>query len=196
MSSRISLKRRRVRHQTRVVLLRDDVVTLQPPSEDDAPEIARAVRASLDTLTPWMPWATPAYSAETAVHWMTTSRAGGQQPFVIRDRDGVIVGACGLQQSDVANRCIQLGYWLATAHTGHGYMTRAARLVTEHALGDLGYHRVEILISVENGRSQRVAERLGARLEATLTERIDVGGAWHDAHLYAIVGAPPTNPGR
>jgi ribosomal-protein-serine acetyltransferase len=175
------------------VQLRDDVVTLQPPSEGDAPEIASAVRASLDTLTPWMPWATPAYSADTAVQWMTAARAGGQQPFVIRDPNGAIVGACGLQQADVANRCIQVGYWLATAHTGRGYMTRAARLVIAYALGELGYHRVEILISVENLRSQRVAERLGTRLETTLTERIAVAGAWHDAHLYSIVAAPPAD---
>jgi RimJ/RimL family protein N-acetyltransferase len=175
------------------VLLRDDVVSLSPPSEDDAPEIARAVRASLDTLTPWMPWATRAYSADTAVHWMTAARAGGQQPFVIRDPSGAIVGACGLQQADVANRCVQVGYWLATAHTGRGYMTRAARLLIGHALSDLGYHRVEILISVENVRSQRVAERLRARLEATLAERIEVAGAWHDAHLYSVVGALPTD---
>jgi RimJ/RimL family protein N-acetyltransferase len=171
-------------------MLADEVVTLAAPREEDAAEIADAVLASLDTLRPWMPWATPAYSAATAVHWMTTAVTSGQQPFVIRDRSGAIVGACGLQQADLANRCIQLGYWLGTAHTGRGYMTRAARLVIAHALGELAYHRVEILISVENRRSQRVAERLGAHLEATLSERIDVAGAWHDAHLYAIVRSP------
>jgi RimJ/RimL family protein N-acetyltransferase len=98
-----------------------------------------------------------------------------------------VVGTCGLLQADVPNQCIQLGYWIGKNHTGRGYSTRAARLVIEHALGDLAFHRVEIIVSVQNRPSQRVAERLGARLEATLTERLDVRGSWHDAFLYALV---------
>jgi RimJ/RimL family protein N-acetyltransferase len=134
-----------------------------------------------------MPWATPDYSADNAQQWMNAARAAGQHSFVIRDPDGTVVGICGLVNADAPNRCIQLGYWTGENHTGRGYATRAARLVIGHALGDLEFHRVEILVSVQNRPSQRVAERLGGRLEATLTERLDVRGSWHDAFLYAVV---------
>ena len=169
------------------MVLTDDVVSLSSPGEEDADGIAEAVQSSLDTLARWMPWATPDYSADSAQQWMNDARDAGHHPFVIRDPETSIVGTCGLQQADTPNRCIQLGYWIGEHHTGHGYATRAARLVIGHAFDNLAFHRVEILVSVQNRRSQRVAERLGARLEATLTERVDVRGSWHDAFLYALV---------
>jgi ribosomal-protein-serine acetyltransferase len=169
------------------MLLTDGVVQVAPPEDEDAPEVARAVQASLTTLSAWMSWATSDYTEASALGWMAHSRATGQRPFLIRDPTRAIVGGCGLQQADDANRSIQLGYWLGSAHTGRGYVTRAARLLIAHALDDLDYHRVEILIAVDNERSRRVVERLGAPLEATLRERILVGDVWHDALLYAVV---------
>ncbi len=172
------------------MVLTDGVVSLRPPGRDDAPRIAAAVQASLPTLRAWMPWATPEYSADTALEWMDGARAAGRYPFVILDPGGDVVGSCGLQNPDLANGCVQLGYWVGAAHTGHGYATRASRLAAAHAFDPLGFHRVEILVSVHNDRSRRVAERLGARLEATLAERLDVRGQWHDAWLYVLLGPP------
>ena len=167
--------------------LTDGVVVVCPPSPDDAPRIADAVQASLESLSAWMPWATPDYSAESARQWMDDARNAGRHPFLIVDSDGLVVGSCGLQFADPVNRCVQLGYWVGAAHTGRGYATRASRLAVAHAFDDLDFHRVEILASVHNRPSQRVAERLRARLEATLTERLEVRGDWHDARLYALV---------
>lgn len=140
----------------------------------------------MPSLAAWMPWATADYSPESAVQWMREARAAGSHAFVIRDSDAHVVGTCGLQHADIANRCIQLGYWLGESYTGRSYATRAARLVVAHAVGALALHRVEIIVSVHNRPSQRVAERLGARREATLAERLDAGGTWHDAFLYAL----------
>ena len=170
-----------------VMLLTDDVVSLSPPREEDAHDVAEAVQSSLDTLALWMPWATPDYSVDSARQWMNEARAAGRHSFLIRDPEGTVVGTCGLPRADVPNRCTELGYWIGKNHTGRGYATRAGRLVIGHALDDLEFHRVEIIVSVQNQPSQRVAERLGARLEATLTERLDVRGSWHDAFLYAVV---------
>lgn len=167
-------------------MLADGVVRLRIPSDEDAPRVAEAVQASLGTLMAWMPWANEDYSAESALEWMSEARAAGRHSFLICDAQGTVMGVCGLQQADVSNRCIQLGYWLGQAYTGRGYATRAARLAVNYALGELELHRVEILVSAHNQPSQRVAERLGGRLEATLKERLHVGGDWQDALLYAI----------
>ena len=167
--------------------LTDGVVTLRPPVTGDAPLIADAVQSSLATLSAWLPWATPDYSAAGALAWVDAAREAGRHSFLIRDGAGTIVGTCGLQHADVPNSCVQLGYWIARAHEGRGHATRGARLAIDHALSTLGFHRVEILISVHNSPSQRVAQRLGARLEARLSERLSVRGGWHDALLYAVV---------
>jgi ribosomal-protein-serine acetyltransferase len=169
------------------MVLTDGVVSLEPPRHADAEPVAEAVQDSIATLSEWLPWATPDYSAVTALDWIRASRAAGNHSFVIRDPRGVIVGTCGLQAADEANRCIQLGYWVGRTHGGRGYATRGARLVIDHAFVTLEMHRIEILVSVHNEPSQRVAERLGARREATLRQRLLVRGEWHDAHLYSVI---------
>jgi ribosomal-protein-serine acetyltransferase len=169
------------------MVLTDGVVSLESPRDADAEQVADSVQDSITTLSEWLPWATPDYSAVTARDWIRVSRAAGNHSFLIRDPRGVIVGTCGLQATDEANRCIQLGYWVGRAHVGHGYATRGARLTIEHAFVALGMHRTEILVSVHNEPSQRVAERLGARRDATLSQRLLVRGEWHDAHLYSVI---------
>ena len=48
----------------------DGVVTLTPPRDEDAEAVAAAVQASLDTLMPWLPWASADYDAESAREWI------------------------------------------------------------------------------------------------------------------------------
>jgi RimJ/RimL family protein N-acetyltransferase len=169
------------------MLLTDGVISLSAPRDEDAPAVAAVVQASLATLEVWMPWATSEYSADSARVWMAESRRLGVHSFLVRDPDGTVIGSLGLQRADALNRCIELGYWIGQAHTGRGYATRAARLAIGFAVGELGIHRVGIKIAVANTQSQRVAERLGARLEGRLTDRLLVRGEWHDAYLYAVI---------
>ena len=127
-------------------MLTDGVVTLTPPQLTDAEAMTATVRASLETLAVWMPWATPDYSATNSRQWLEEVAIANTYSFVIRDPANTIIGSCGLQRIDGFNRCIELGYWIGSAHTGNGYATRAARLAIAYAFEDLAYHRVEILI--------------------------------------------------
>jgi ribosomal-protein-serine acetyltransferase len=168
-------------------MLTDGVVTLSPPRDEDAEAVAAAVQASLDTLAQWMPWATPAYDADSAREWIRTTRNPGVRGFSIGLGDGTIIGSCGLQNNDAPNHCIELGYWIGGAYTGNGYATRAARLLIAHAFEALDVHRVTIMVSVHNQRSQRVAERLAGPPEAVLQDRIRARNQWHDACVYGVI---------
>jgi RimJ/RimL family protein N-acetyltransferase len=167
----------------------DGVVSLTQPRLEDAEAIAATVRATLDTLTPWMYWATPDYDAETAREFIRATQDEALPSFSIRLADHTIIGGCGLQHHDEPNHCIELGYWIASAYVGNGYATRAARLVITRAFEVLDVHRVTILVSVHNQRSQRVAERLAGSPEATLRDRLLVRDEWHDAHVYGVVAS-------
>lgn len=169
--------------------LSDGVVTLAPARLEEAEAIAATVQASLHTLVPWMHWATPEYDAESAREWIETAARPGVHGLSIRLADGTIIGSCGLQNPDEPQHCIELGYWLGSGYTGNGYATRAARLMIAHAFQSLGMHRVTILVSVHNQRSQRVAGRLAGSPEGTLRERLHVGDEWHDAYVYGVVAS-------
>ena len=63
----------------------------------------------------------------------------------------------------------ELGWALARAHWGHGYATEAAAAIRDWAHEQPRIERLVSLISPDNVRSQRVAERLGAMPTDTVT---------------------------
>jgi RimJ/RimL family protein N-acetyltransferase len=63
----------------------------------------------------------------------------------------------------------ELGWALIRAHWGHGYATEAAAAIRRWAHECRSIARLVSLISADNVRSQRVAERLGAIPTETVT---------------------------
>ena len=63
----------------------------------------------------------------------------------------------------------ELGWALARSHWGHGYATEAAAGIRDWAYAARAVERLVSLITPDNGRSQRVAERLGATPAETIT---------------------------
>lgn len=171
--------------------LSDGTVTLRTPVEADAPEVAAAVQAALPFIQPWMPWATDDYGADQALEWITGAIEADAVPFVILDDDGSIVGSTGLNQFDGLNLRANLGYWLLPDRTGRGYATAATRLVAAHGFDRLGLQRIEIMMSVENEASRRVAERAGALHEGIQRNRLRLQGRQHDAHGFAFLADGP-----
>jgi RimJ/RimL family protein N-acetyltransferase len=62
----------------------------------------------------------------------------------------------------------ELGYMLAPGARGRGVATDALRQLSDWAFGTLGACRLQLLISVDNQPSSRVAERAGFTLEGVL----------------------------
>ena len=167
--------------------LSDETVTVRSPTEDEAPVVAAAVQSSLDSLQPWMPWATSDYGPEQARQWIAGELEPGAVPLVILDDAGDIVGSSGLNLIDHQNLRANLGYWVRPDRTGRGYATAATRLVAAWGLDHFGLQRIEIVMSIENERSRLVAERSGARYEGVQWGRLRYGARQHDAHMFAFV---------
>lgn len=163
--------------------LTDGRLTLRSPEAADASAVAEAARTSFAALAPWMPWASADYGVDDAMFWITNRAETG---FIIVGPDNSVLGTCGLNGFDEANRRANLGYWVRTSHVGRGLATTAAGLVARHGLADLGLQRLEVVMSVENEASRRVAERVGATYEGVLHRRLLLNGASQDAHSFSI----------
>jgi RimJ/RimL family protein N-acetyltransferase len=92
---------------------------------------------------------------------------------------GRLVGRVGLLNPE-GWPGLEIGWALGREAWGNGYATESARRVLAHAFAEMGLDRLISLIYPENGRSIRVAERLGERLEG----RIELFGA--QVLVYAI----------
>jgi RimJ/RimL family protein N-acetyltransferase len=176
-----------------MTILHDGTITLRPPEPADAPVLAAAVQTSLNELAPWMPWASRSYNEAAALDWISGT---SEEPFLITDTDGEVVGTCGLNRFDEADKRANLGYWIRSDRTGRGLATAAARLVARHGLGARRLVRIEIVMAVENHASRSVAERVGAEHEGVLRDRLLLHGQPHDAHSFSITAGWSANDQR
>lgn len=167
--------------------LSDGITRLRTPVDDDAPGLAAAIRANLDHLRPWMPWATDVYDTADALDWVRGLVDPSEHRFLIVDDDDQPIGTCGINRIDRLHRTANLGYWLCAEVTGAGHATRATRLVATHGLQLDEVELVSIEMSIRNEASRRVAERAGATYEGVLRSRLLLDGERHDVHMFSFV---------
>jgi RimJ/RimL family protein N-acetyltransferase len=90
-----------------------------------------------------------------------------------------LVGEIRLDRLDEANRSARLAMGIyAPTHRGRGFGTEAARLVLDHAFGELALHRVDLNVLEFNEGAMRLYERLGFRRDGVLRHTVLVGGDW------------------
>jgi ribosomal-protein-alanine N-acetyltransferase len=107
--------------------------------------------------------------------------------FAIRARTGErIVGLVHLRV-EPAHRRGGIGYWVAPEHRDHGYATEASAAVVRYAFERLGLNRVTAEVIASNAASQRVATKLGMRIERTRRQHVRRSGAFEDVHLFGIL---------
>ena len=179
--------------------LSDGIINLRPVYLDDLPDLMEAVHESVDEIMPWMTWCTPDYNEKVARPWLATLpgawEAGTQYALAITDaQTGRFLGGTGLNHINYAYRLANVGYWVRTSATGQGVATRAARLVGEFGVRQVGLLRAEIVVAVGNKASQRVAEKCGAKREGVLRNRLIVREKVLDAVMHSLTpqdfGAP------
>lgn len=122
------------------------------------------------------------------------ARDGMLLPFVI-EVDGRLVGQ--MQLFDVlwgARRSGWAGYWLAREATGRGVATWALAALVDHALLEVGLHRIEVAIRPENAASLAVVGRLGLPEEGRQRGLMHVDGGWTDHRAFAVL-AEDLRPG-
>ncbi|GGM13911.1 ribosomal protein N-acetyltransferase [Deinococcus aerophilus] len=79
-----------------------------------------------------------------------------------------LIGSSGYHALDWRVPKAEIGYWIASAHTGHGHAQEVAGALTGFGLNGLGFRRIEIRCDAANARSARIPRALGYTLDATL----------------------------
>ncbi len=165
-------------------------VTIRPYRETDAAEVCEAVRESMAELVPWMPWCHPQYSEHDAISWIRATLdgfiSGAIYDFAVFDADGRYTGGCGVNQIRTSQGAANLGYWVRSSRAGRGIAPAAALKVVDWTWHHTPLTRLEIVAAVDNLRSQRVAEKVGARRERIVQERLVARGAPYAAVLYSL----------
>ena len=73
-----------------------------------------------------------------------------------------------------------MGYNLAEAQQGKGYMTEAVRVAIKYVFEELNLHRVMANYMPHNQRSGNLLKRLGFVVEGYAKEYLLINGRWED----------------
>ncbi len=174
------------------IKISDGKLVLRPYCSRDIPELYKAIRESLVELSPWLPFAHKDYSEKETHDWIKRRpkdwKKGISYEFSILDTEsGMIIGGCGLNGVDSINRRANLGYWVRTSHLGQGVASNATRLLAKWGFETLKLKRIEILVDTRNQRSLRVAERVGAKKEGILRNRLTLYDNAYDAVMHSLI---------
>ncbi|MFQ5555536.1 MAG: GNAT family N-acetyltransferase, partial [Acidimicrobiia bacterium] len=156
----------------------------------DVGGLYEAAAESIADIAPWMEWSHAAYSFTDAEAWVNAQpamRKAGDMPLIVCDAsEATVLGSAGVNAVDSLHMRCNLGYWIRTSASGRGLAVRAARLSAIYAFEEMRLVRAEIVIDIENRRSVRVAEKLGATYEGVARHRLFHHGAPHDAHVFSL----------
>ena len=139
-----------------------------------------------------MAWFRPDYTlrhakvfiGQSATDWAAAVR----YDFAIVDaRDETFCGSVGLSQIDQRHKLANVGFWVRRSRVGQGIATAAVQLIADFGFSELGLSRLEFLVARTNHASQRVAAKVGAKLEGTLRKRLTLSGAPEDALLFSLL---------
>ncbi len=148
-------------------------VLIRPYRESDAQALFEAVGESREHLRPWLPFADAHQSVEESRDWIIHQMA----KWLLRENLSMILcdkesnrflGGIGLHPHNWEIGIFEIGYWLRASAAGHGYMTEAAKLLTDYAFTHLAANRVQIRCDERNIRSAAIPRRLGFVQEARL----------------------------
>ena len=146
--------------------LKGEQVTIRLYREEDAQALFEAVAESRDHIRPWLPFADAHQTIEESRDWIIQQHA----QFLLRESmnfslwdtaSGRFVGGSGLHPRNWDIGYFEIGYWLRTSATGHGYITETVKLCTDYLFTRLHANRVEIRCDVKNERSAAIPRRLG-----------------------------------
>ena len=161
---------------------------------EDIPHLFEAARESVNEMFTWMPWCHPNYSIAESTSYIVSRDAAWNQKsdfdFAILDaRTERFLGGVGLNQFNRDHSFGNLGYWVRSSSTRRGVAAAAARLAAHLGFEDLGLERIEIVVAVGNVASEKVAEKVKAKREGVLRNRLLLHERPHDATMFSLVPA-------
>lgn len=158
----------------------------------DGRVVNEAIKASINELSPWLPFAQNIPTLEKTEINMREAHINFLKReslrFLIFHRETQeFIGSSSLHNIEWEIPKCEIGYWINTKFSGNGYMTEAINELTNLAMKKLKSRRLEIRCESTNIKSRSIPEKLGFKLEGILSnEDLSVDGKHlTDTCIYA-----------
>lgn len=167
---------------------------VRTPKPGDGKAVYDAIKASMNELKPWMPFAqNEPNEKETEINiresYIKFLKREDLRLLIFLKETGQFVCSSGLHRIDWDVPKFEIGYWADTRFSRRGYTTEAVSGITEFAFKKLKAHRVEIRCDYNNLKSRAIPEKLNFTLEGILRNegRSADGKELRDTCVYSKV---------
>lgn len=172
-------------------------IELRVPDDRD---IALVMEASTDPAIPLITTVEPQCSERQAREFIRRQQGrpaeGRGWSLTIVDRSsGAPVGNLFISCETIGLGALELGYWVAPSHRGHGRAAAALTAVRDWALAQFDVNRLTLYIDPENVPSLRTAERAGFEWETTYDGWERIGDDFRPMTVWAY-GSGRAQPGH
>ncbi|NDJ23900.1 GNAT family N-acetyltransferase [Nostoc sp. B(2019)] len=176
-------------------IITSDRLLLRVPILEDIPQIIKYFTDNKTYLTPFYPrWADCFF---TEKYWQYQIESSFREfindqslkLFIYTKKNPtVIIGTVNFSNfiRGAAHFCY-VGYSLAEARQGKGYMTEALKAATQYVFQELNFHRIMANYMPHNRRSGNVLKRLGFVIEGYARDYLLINGKWEDHILTSLI---------
>lgn len=134
------------------------------------------------------PWTSLQQARDAIASVLADYRSGNALRFGITLADGgALAGTISLHHLFAQNRRCEIGYAVASAHWGQGYLSEAMQAVLDHAFTALDMNRIEADIDPRNPASASALLRAGFSKEGFMPQRWIVNGEICDTEFYGLL---------
>lgn len=126
------------------------------------------------------------YSIENGNNFISFANSKSPPLILAIAIDGEAAGSIGLHpQSDIMKKNAELGYWLSQKYWGQGIMSEAIVKMVQYGFNNLDINRIFARPFGSNLASQKVLEKAGFILEATIKNGFYKNGKFEDELIYS-----------
>jgi ribosomal-protein-alanine N-acetyltransferase len=172
-----------------MTILHTPRLTLRPQRPGDEDDLY-AIRSDPQVMRygGGLPWTERAQAEKKVAELAAAFESGdGFQFALVLGESGRQIGDCCVHGLHRQSRRGEIGYTLARAYWGQGYMQEALDALLEFAFVTLDLNRLEADIHPDNHASRKVLERFGFEQDGYLRERWIVGDEISDSALFGLL---------
>ncbi|MBD2501430.1 GNAT family N-acetyltransferase [Anabaena azotica] len=182
-------------------IITSDRLLLRIGIQEDIPSILKYFIDNKAYLTPYYPtWAEHFFTAEywnyqVENNFLEFIHDQSLKLFIFPKKQPTkIIGTINFSNfvKGAAHFCY-VGYSLAEAEQGKGYMTEALKVATDYVFQELNLHRIMANYMPHNQRSGNVLKRLGFVVEGYARDYLLINGKWQD-HILTSLTNPKWEP--
>jgi RimJ/RimL family protein N-acetyltransferase len=171
------------------------LVTLRPLAETDVDSIMTWVNRP-EIVGNLAAFSGAAMTRDEELAWIRRTLASADRVWsVFATDDDRYLGQVGIHQIHARSKVGRLGAVIASAgEMGKGLGSAAIRAALDRGFGELGLHKLWLMVFRTNERGQRLYKRLGFVEEGILREEYFHEGLWHDMVRMSMLAREHASP--